>query len=37
VGNEEEESMEFNADAHVNYFQKTFELFGIEYDSWVLC
>ena len=37
VGNEEEESTEFNADAHVNYFQKTFELYGIEYDSWVLC
>ncbi len=37
VGNEEEESMEFNADAHVNCFQKTFELYGIEYDSWVLC
>jgi hypothetical protein len=37
VGNEEEESTEFNADAHVNYFQKTLELYGIEYDSWVLC
>jgi hypothetical protein len=37
VGNEEEESTEFNANAHVNYFQKTFELHGIEYDSWVLC
>jgi hypothetical protein len=37
VGNEEEKSTEFNADAHVNYFQKTFELYGIEYDSWVLC
>ncbi len=37
VGNEEEESTEFNADVHVNYFQKTFGLYGIEYDSWVLC
>ncbi len=37
VGNEEEESTEFNADAHVNYFQKTFELYVIVYDSWVLC
>ncbi len=37
VENEEEESTEFNADAHVNYFQKTFELYGIEYDSWDLC
>ncbi len=37
VGNEEEESTEFNNDAHVNYFQKTFELYGVEYDSWVLC
>ncbi len=37
MGNDEEESTEFNADAHVNYFQKTFELYGIEYDRWVLC
>ncbi len=37
MGNEEEEITEFNSDAHVNYFQKTFELYGIEYDSWVLC
>jgi hypothetical protein len=37
VGNEEKESLEFNADAHVNFFQKTFELYGIEYDSCVLC
>jgi hypothetical protein len=37
VGDEEEESTEFIADAHVNYFQKTFKLYGIDYDGWVLC
>jgi hypothetical protein len=37
LGNEEEESTEFNADAHVSFFQKTFELYGIEFDTWVLC
>jgi hypothetical protein len=28
---------EFNAEAHVIYFQKTFDLYGIEFDTWVLC
>jgi hypothetical protein len=37
LGDEEEESTEFNAEAHVNYFQKTFKLYGIEFDTWVLC
>jgi hypothetical protein len=34
---EQEESTKFNAEAHVNYFQKTFDLYGIDYDTWVLC
>ena len=37
IGNENEESTEFNSDAHVNYFRKTMELYGIDYDTWVLC
>jgi hypothetical protein len=37
LGDEEEESTKFNADAHVNFFQKTFKLYGIEFDTWVLC
>ncbi len=28
--------MEFNAEAHVYYFQKTFEFYGIDYNTWVL-
>ena len=37
IGNENEESTEFNSDAHVNYFRKTMELYGMQYDTWVLC
>jgi hypothetical protein len=35
MGNENEESTEFNAEAHINYFQKTFELY--DYNTWGLC
>jgi hypothetical protein len=28
--------MEFNPEAHVYYFQKTFEFYGIDYNTWVL-
>ncbi len=37
LGDEQEESTEFNAEAHVNYFQKTFNLYRIDYDTWVHC
>jgi hypothetical protein len=37
LGNDQEESTKFNAEAHVNYFQKPFDLYGIDYDAWVLC
>jgi hypothetical protein len=37
LGDEQEESTKFNAEAHVNYFQKTFNLYGSDYDTWVLC
>ncbi len=36
VDNENEESTEFT-EAHVNYFQETFVLYGIDYNIWVLC
>jgi hypothetical protein len=35
--NEYEESTKVNVDAHVNYFQKTFELYRIDYNTWVPC
>ncbi len=37
LGDEQEESTKFNPKAHVNYFQKTFDLYEIDYDTWVLC
>ncbi len=37
LGDEQEESTKFNTEAHVNYFQKTFDLYGIDYDTWVHC
>ena len=33
---EDEESASFNATAHINFFEKTLELYGVEYDKWVL-
>ncbi len=37
LGDEQEESTKFYTEAHVNYFQKTFNLYGIDFDTWVLC
>ncbi len=37
LGDEQEESTKFNAEALENYFQKTFDLYGIDYDTCVLC
>ena len=34
---EDEESASFNATAHINFFEKTLELYGVEYDKWVPC
>ena len=37
AGDDNEESTEFNADANVDYVQKTCELYGIVYNTRVLC
>ena len=35
--NDAEESSEFNAAAHIHYFNVTLEVYGVDPDTWPLC